>query len=164
MVKLSFKHNYCSFLNNVYLGFPTLSGYTSTILASSKNRAVLHICTWSSTLTLESSTLPILSTRSNTKYLPTSLLPTHIIHRALTLTTTQIAPRPHVILLSHILNIITHRFFKQLAKKGGNEHTDKMDSMDLDIDMDLDVDFVPDEPIAPELIADDTRVSTTSIY
>ena len=67
-------------------------------------------------------------------------------------------------MLSHILNIITHRFFKQLAKKGGTEHTDKMDSMDLDIDMDLDVDFVPDEPIAPELIADDTRVSTTSIY
>lgn len=40
-----------------------------------------------------------------------------------------------------------------------------MDSMDLDIDMDVDVDldFVPDEPIAPELIADETRVSTSSL-
>lgn len=36
-----------------------------------------------------------------------------------------------------------------------------MDSMDLDIDMDVDVDFVPDEPIAPELIADETRVSSS---
>ncbi|RYP13990.1 hypothetical protein DL767_010460 [Monosporascus sp. MG133] len=30
-----------------------------------------------------------------------------------------------------------------------------MDSMDLDIDMDLDVDLVPDEPIAPELAAEE---------